>query len=292
MKAAAAAPDRERRWPDLLRHVYREIVNDDVFGSAAKLAFYFLLALFPLLLLLTTLIGFAAQAGSELRAQLLSYLAAIAPPAAFRLIDQILEEVGRGATGGKLWLGLLGTLWAASNGVEAMTDALNRAYNAAESRAWWKGRVLAVALTVGLAFLIIAALVLAISGERLAGVAARQLGFGNTFASALKIAQWPAVVVFVLLAFDLIYYFAPNLRHRQWRWLSPGALVATALWLAASLGFRIYLRRFSDFTATYGSLGAVIVLMLWLYLTGAAILIGGEINSELRDAAAARSGSS
>ena len=289
---AAAAPEHERRWTDILRRVYHQSVKDDVFGSAAKLAFYFLLALFPLLLMLTTLIGLAAQSGSELRAQLLSYLAAIAPPAAFRLIDEILEEVGRSATGGKVWLGLLGTLWAASAGVDAMTDALNRAYNAAESRSWWKGKVLALALTVGLAFLIIAALVLAISGERLAGVAARQLGFGRTFAAALKVAQWPAVVAFILLAFDLIYYFAPNLRRRRWQWLSPGALAATALWLAASVGFRIYLRRFSDFTATYGSLGAVIVLMLWLYFTGAAILIGGEINSELRGPAAARSGSS
>jgi membrane protein len=289
---AAAAPEHERRWTDILRRVYHQSVKDDVLGSAAKLAFYFLLALFPLLLMLTTLIGLAAQSGSELRAQLLSYLAAIAPPAAFRLIDEILEEVGRSATGGKVWLGLLGTLWAASAGVDAMTDALNRAYNAAESRSWWKARVLALALTVGLAFLIIAALVLAISGERLASVASRHLGFGRTFAFALKVAQWPAVVAFILLAFDLIYYFAPNLRRRRWQWLSPGALAAMALWLAASVGFRIYLRRFSDFTATYGSLGAVIVLMLWLYFTGAAILIGGEINSELRDPAAARSGSS
>jgi membrane protein len=195
-------------------------------------------------------------------------------------------EVSSASGGGKISFGIIAALWAASNGMGAISDSLNVAYHVEESRPWWKQRLTAVALTIVLAFLIISALVLVLYGGRIADGLAASYGFGAVFTVGWKILQWPIVLVFLLLGFELIYYWAPDLGDQDWKWVTPGSVAALTLWLLVSLGFRLYLHFFDSYSKTYGSMGAVIVLMLWFYLTGASILIGGEINSDLEDAAA------
>ena len=273
-------------WSELGKRVWREIQEDNVFGRAAELSYYFLLALFPLLIFLTSVIGLVFGSGTGTRHQLFNYLARIMPPSAFQLIDNTMWEVSNSSGGGKLSFGILAALWAASNGLSAITDSLNTAYDLTESRPWWKQRLTAIGLTIALSVLIILALVLVVAGGRIADGLASAYGLGDAFPLAWKIIQWPVVLGSIILAFALIYYFAPDFREQAWKWLTPGAAIGVALWLLVSIGFRVYLHFFNSYSATYGSLGAVIILMLWLYFTGAAVLIGGEVNSEIENAAA------
>jgi membrane protein len=269
-------------WGTLAKRVWAEINDDDIFGRAAQLSYYFLLALFPLLLFLTSLLGYFAQAGTELRGELLHYLSTVVPGPASALIQTTVDEVSKASGSGKLSFGLLATLWAASNGMGAICDALNVAYEVKETRSWWKVRLIAVLLTIALSVLILSALVLVLFGGHIADTIAAHFMFGSVFTIGWKILQWPLVLAFVLLAFALIYYVAPDLKAcRKWAWITPGSVLAVVLWLLVSFAFRLYLHYFNSYSATYGSLGAVIILMLWFYLTGAAVLIGGEVNSEI-----------
>lgn len=268
------------------KRVWSDMAEDRVFGRAAELAYYFLLALFPLLLFLTSVIGIVLGSGTGLRHGLFEYLAAILPGSASALISSTMYEVSASSGGGKISFGILAALWAASNGMGAISDSLNAAYDVEESRPWWKQRLTAVGLTLVLALLIISALVLVLYGGRIADWMAASYGFGSLFTIAWSVLQWPIVLIFLILGFGLIYYWAPDVKYQEWRWITPGSLVAVVLWLLVSLGFRLYLHFFNSYSATYGSLGAVIVLMLWFYLTGLAILIGGEINSDIENAAA------
>jgi membrane protein len=268
-------------WKELAKRVWSEISDDDIFGRSAQLSYYFLLALFPLLLFITAVLGQFAEAGSELRENLLSLLGSVVPQEAGDLIHETIEKVEEGSGGGKISFGILATLWAASNGMTAICQTLNIAYEVEETRPWWKVRLISLGLTVSLAVLILSSLTLTLFGGHIAEYIAASFSFGQVFTWGWKILQWPVVLIFVLLAFALIYYLAPDVKNRSWHWVSPGAGVAVVLWLVVSFGFRAYLSYFNSYNATYGSLGAVIILMLWFYLTGAAILIGGEVNSEI-----------
>jgi membrane protein len=266
----------------LIRRVWQQIGEDEVSNRAAALSYYFLASLFPLLLVLVTLLGFFAAEGSAIRNSLMMNLGRLMPGSASELVSKTLSEISRAAGGWKLAFGLLASLWAASNGVSAISDALNIAYRVKETRPWWQSRlVVAVGLTIALSVLVLSALALVLFGEKIGGSVAGRLGLSAAFTIFWKIAQWPVVLFFMLLAFAMVYYFAPNLEDPEWYWISPGAVVGLLLWLAVSVGFRVYLHFFNSYSATYGSLGAVIILMLWLYLTGAAILIGGEVNSQI-----------
>jgi membrane protein len=273
-------------WKELAKRVWHEMQEDDVFGRAAQLSYYFLLALFPLLLFLTSLLGYFAEAGTHLRDQLLGYLATVMPDSASELVHTTVDEISKAKGGGKLSFGILATLWAASNGMGAISESLNVAYNVKESRPWWKARLTSIILTIALAVLIISALTLVLYGGEIGEKIAAEFALGSAFTITWKIVQWPIVLCFVLLSFSLIYYFAPDLREQEWKWITPGSIIGVALWLLVSFAFRAYLHFFNSYSATYGSLGAVIILMLWFYLTGAAILIGGETNSEIENAAA------
>lgn len=275
-------------WKELAKHVYKETTEDAILGYAAQLSYYFLLALFPALLFLTSLLGYFAGENSQLRAGLFNYLSAVLPGDASQLVAKTVTDATQGSGGGKLSFGILATLWAASNGMTAISDSLNAAYDLKETRPWWKVRLVAVGLTLSLSFLIVSSLVLVLYGHALADTVAVKFGLGDEFALAWKIVQWPIVLVFVLLGFALIYYFAPDARDQDWKWLTPGAVVGVTLWLVVSFAFKAYLYYFSNYNATYGSLGAVIILMLWFYFTGAAILVGGEINSEIENEMAKR----
>jgi membrane protein len=273
-------------WRELGGRVWNEIQEDNVFGRAAELSYYFLLALFPFLIFLTSVIGLVLGSGTGTRHALFEYLARIMPPSAYQLISNTMLEVSSASGGGKLSFGILAALWAASNGLGAITESLNTAYDLKESRPWWKQRLTAIGLTMALSVLIIGALVLVIAGGHIAEWLAAAYGFGPVFPLTWKIIQWPVVLACMILAFALIYYFAPDFREQSWQWLTPGAAIGVALWLLVSIAFRVYLHFFDSYSATYGSLGAVIILMLWLYFTGAAVLVGGEINSEIENAAA------
>jgi membrane protein len=273
-------------WKELLSRVWNKSIEDNVIDRAAVLSFYFQLSLFPLLLFLTSLLGLFAQYGSELRADLLSYLSTIAPRSASALIYTTLDEITEGSSGGKLSFGLLLALWTATSGMVAIIEALNTAYRVEEARPWWKRRLVALALTITLAVLIITALVLVINGEQIGTAIAGSVGLGNAFISTWAVLQWFIIIAFIFTAFALVYYFAPNVRVQKLRWVMPGMVVGVALWFLVSFAFRFYLHYFNRYSAVYGSLGAVIILMLWFYLTGISILIGGEVNSEIEKAAA------
>ncbi|MFN2578277.1 MAG: YihY/virulence factor BrkB family protein [Pyrinomonadaceae bacterium] len=272
--------------------VWTRSEEDEILARAAQLSYFFLLALFPLLVFLITLLGYFSGADSHLQEKLLSYLGGVMPPAALQLVVITLNEVTQGRGTGKLSLGILFALWAASSGINALAQALNAAYAVHETRPWWKVRLISIALTIALSVLIISALLIVLYSGRLGETVAGMIYEGAVFEIVWRILQWPIALVFVSMAVVMIYRFVPNVAakrerkglHRsdyRWRWLSPGVLIAIALWLLVSLGFRLYLHFFNSYSATYGSLGALIILMLWFYLTGAAILLGGEINCQL-----------
>jgi membrane protein len=266
---------------ELARRVFIQIQQDEVFGRAAQLSYYFLFALFPLLLFLTALLGYFTGAGAKLRAYFLDYLSTVAPPTAYELIYKTIDEISQKKSGGKISFGLLVALWASSNGMVAVITSLNAVYNLDERRVWWKRRLVSIWLTIAFAALILTALALLLYGGEIAEHIAGRFGLGKAFTVTWRILQWFAALGFVLLSFGLIYNLAPNLKERRWRWLTPGAALGVVLWLSVSFTLRLYLDYFDSYSVTYGSLGAVIILMLWFYLTGASILIGGEVNSEI-----------
>ena len=274
------------RWKTFGKRLWTKVNTDDVLNRAAILSFYFLLALFPLLLFLIALLGSFAETGTELRRNLLTYLRAIVPVSASDLINTTVDEISKKSSGGKLSFGLLTSLWFASSGMGAIIEGLNVAYDVNETRAWWKRTLLAIVLTIALAVLIITALALMFYGSRMAEEIANRYGLGPAFTALWTILQWLFVLVFVFLAFQLIYYFAPDLHQQRLRWLTPGAAVGVVLWLLVSFLFGSYLNFYNGYSVVYGSLGAVIILMLWFYLTGVTILVGGEVNAIIEQAAA------
>ncbi|MCU1309360.1 MAG: putative rane protein [Candidatus Angelobacter sp.] len=266
----------------LVKRIWKQMDEDDVAIRSAALSYYFLLALFPLLLFLVTLLGFLAGPGSQLRNTLLTDLGRLMPGSASELVSKTLSQVSSAASGSKLIFGLLAALWAASSGMSAIVSTLNVAYRVRETRSWLKSRfVVAVGLTISLSLFVLAALTLVLFGGQIGEAVAIKMGLGAAFTLAWKLVQWPLIIFFMLLAFAMVYYFAPNLEDPAWYWISPGAVVGLFLWIVGSLGFRVYLHYFNSYNATYGSLGAVIILMLWFYLTGAAIIIGAEVNSQI-----------
>jgi membrane protein len=262
---------------ELMTRTWRETNEDDVFSHAAQLAYYFLLALFPMLIFLSSLIGFLPDA----QASIFRGLAKIMPGEALNVVSKTIEDVVRHRSGGLLSFGILGTLWAASGGVVAVMDTLNTAYDAEEKRSFLKRRLLAIALTMMLALLVVGGTVLIMFGDRFSASLAASLGLGTEFAFVWGIVDYLLGLFLLLLGLQLIYYLGPNVKQR-WQWVTPGAVFAVVSLVLASLVFSLYLRFGPSYSATYGSLGAVIVLMLWLYLMGIVVLIGGEINSEIR----------
>ena len=256
----------------------KKISKDELSTRSASLSYYFLLALFPMFLFLVSLVGVFAGPGTQIRESIVSGLGRLAPGSASDLVQSVINQTFKNSSGIKLAAGILGALWAASGGMDAVVVSLNVIYGVTETRPWWKQKLTIVGLTVTLAALIIVALVLVLYGGKIGQVIAAHIGLGEAFRAAWKILQWPVSFFAMFLSFSVVYYFAPNLEERKWYWVTPGAVAGVALWLLASLGFRVYLHFFNSYSATYGSLGAVIILMLWLYMTGFAILIGGELN--------------
>ena len=272
-------------WRRLARRVVKEIREDDVLGRAAQLAYFLLFSLFPILLIVIVILGYLAQ-GAEMRENLLDYFRRAVPESSFALVRNTLTQITTHAGGGKLSIGIVATLWAASSGMTSIIDGLNKAYEVEEARPWWKARLLAVALTIGLTVMVVAALVILLYGPGFGGLLANWLGLGSMFETIWAILRWPLVFCFAFSAFLLVYRFAPNLHDQHWSWILPGAAAGVCLWFLVSFALRIYLHYFNAYSTVYGSLGAVLILLLWLYLSSAALLIGGELNSEIENAAA------
>ena len=262
----------------LIKLAIHKLDEDELSTRSASLSYYFLLALFPLFLFLVSLIGVFAGAGSQLQENIVSALSRLAPGSASDLVRNVVHQTFKSSSGIKLAAGILGALWAASGGMSAVVVSLNKIYQVQETRPWWKQKVTIVGLTIALAGLIIIALVLALYGGKIGEAIFSHIGASGAFQMAWKILQWPASFAAMFLSFSLVYYFAPDIEERKWYWVTPGSAAGVALWLLASLGFRLYLYFFNSYSATYGSLGAVVILMFWLYITGLAILIGGEVN--------------
>jgi len=262
----------------LIKLATHKLGEDELSTRAASLSYYFLLALFPLFLFLVSLIGVFAGPSSQLQENIVLALGRLAPGSASELVRNVVHQTFTSSSGIKLAAGILGALWAASGGMSAVVVSLNKIYQVPETRPWWKQKLTIVGLTVALAGLIIIALVLALYGGKIGEAIFAHIGAGDVFRIAWKVLQWPVSFAAMFLSFSLVYYFAPDIEERRWYWVTPGSAAGVILWLLASLGFRLYLHFFNSYSATYGSLGAVVILMLWLYITGLAILVGGEVN--------------
>ena len=270
---------RATTFRSLSRRVFERAYTDDVLGQSAKLSYYLVLAVFPMLIFLVTLIGILAP-GSDMLQKLLAYWRGVLPRSAYDLVFKTWQEISATAGGGKLSLGIVGTIWAASGAMGAVMDGLNKAYRVKEGRPWWKAQLLSILLTIAFVVFTFVALSVVLFGNHLGELAAAYVGLGTQFATMWNFVQWPIGLAFVWLACVLLYRYAPDVHPLSWNRVMTGAHIAVVLWLLVSIGLRVYLRYFNHYGATYGSLGAVIVLMLWFYFTGAAILIGGEVNAE------------
>ena len=269
---------------ELLRHTWRQFWKDRVLDRSAVLSFYFLLSLFPLILLLMTMLGMVLESGPVFRETLHDYLSSILPMSASALIDTTLGEIRRRSGALKFSFALVFTWWSAAKGMLAIVDGLNVAYDVAETRPWWKKYLIASALTIVSLVLFASSILITIEGGRLSEDIARYFGHDDFVNGAWQGLRWILLLGVIAVAFNVLYTFAPNVKHRQWHWLTPGTVVGLSLWLLSSLAFKTYLGFFNQYSATYGSIGAVIVLLLWLYLSGAAILVGGAVNSAIEHA--------
>jgi membrane protein len=268
-------------WTELAKRTGREVLADDCLGLAAQLAFYFFLALFPALLFLAAVVSFIPIAG--LLDTITGHLARVAPSEVLSIIQDQILKIAHEKNGGLLTLGMLGAIWSTSSGLDAIISTLNQAYDIQESRPWWKVKLTALALTIALAVFIVTSFTLVLVGPALVGAVAAWAHMGPAFAATWKIVQWPVVFLLVTLAIALIYYYAPD-AVQEWVWITPGSVLATTLWLLISLAFKFYVAHFASYNATYGTIGGVIVLMLWFYLSALAVLIGAELNAEIEHA--------
>jgi membrane protein len=274
---------------ELTKRVVHAVDEADLLDYASSLAFSFLLALFPLLLFMLALFGLFASRSSELQTSLLSYFADFLPPSAFQLLNDTTNELAKSSTGGKLTFGIVLALWFGSGGISSMISTLNAVYGVRESRSWLRVRATALGLTVAISILLLAALFILLAGGQIVDWIGMKLNLGTTVVIVWKAMQWVAAAFFAIVSFWMVYYCGPSLGRRKWYWGIPGSIFGAFLWLASSAGFRLYLHFFNTYTATYASLGAVMILLVWLYVTGLAFLIGGEINAEIERTATGES---
>jgi len=268
-------------WRSVLASTVRETLKDDAQGLAAQLSFHFFLSLFAMLL---AMVAFASLFPlGNVAGEMTRLLAPIAPAQVLTIISDQMVAISQRPDTGILAIGLVTALWSASAAMGAVIDALNHARGVVESRPWWRVRMVALLLTAGLAVFALVAIALVLAGPQVADRVTQWFGLGSTVDLAWKAVQWPIAFVLAAVGIGLIYHFGPD-KAQRWRWLTPGSVVATALWLAGSLGFRAYVLRFKSYAGTYGTLGGVIVLLLWFYVFGLAIIIGAELDAEIERA--------
>ncbi len=270
-------------WKEFFLKLYTKVDSTDIFNRAAQVAFYFSFAFFPLLLFLITLTGIVLGTTDSLKQELYSYLFQIMPGSAYDLVHRTLDEIIENSSGGKLTIGIFITLWSASAGVDTLRNSLNAVYELKETRSWWNTKLQSLVLTFLFIILLAIALITVSTGWRLFEIALSKSGFVTESSLLLAGIQWVSLLAVLLFASEVIYNWLPCHKKFRWFWITPGSVVAILLWVIFSVGFRVYLQYFNTYNKAYGSLGAVIILMLWMFLAGTAILIGGSINSVLTD---------
>ena len=268
-------------WSELFKRTWQEVLADDVLNLAAQQAYYFFFALFPALLALISIASFFPV--ENLIDEIQALLGRVAPPDVIAIVSDQIAKISTANAGGILTIAFLFTLWSSSSAVVSLASTLNAAYDITESRPWWKVRLIAIGLTIGLAIFILISITLIVAGPTLAEKIADAVGLGPAFEIAWKILQWPIVFALTATAIALVYFFAPD-AEQDWIWITPGSVLATLLWIAASLGFNYYIANFANYNETYGAIGGVMVLLLWFYVSGIAILVGAELNAEIEHA--------
>jgi membrane protein len=268
-----------RAWGSVLRRTVREAREDNLTDWAAALTYYGVLAIFPALLAIVSILGLVGRSATQ---PLVDNLAGLAPSQARDIVTSALQNLQRsqGTAGVLFVVGLAGALWSASGYVSAFMRASNAIYEVGEGRPVWKTLPTRVLTTVVLVLLLAAvALAVTFTGG-LARAAGDVLGVGSTAVTVWDIVKWPVILLVIALMLAILYWAAPNVRHPGFRWLSPGALAAIVIWIVASAGFALYVAMFSNYNKTYGSLGGVIVFLVWLWISNLAVLFGAELNAE------------
>jgi len=276
MQRAKPKSESRSRWLEIATRTVHEFSKDNCLGLAAQVAFFFVLALFPTLLFLVALLSLVPV--QDAAAEVFSVATSVIPTDVVMFLRDQFDQLTQDAHVGLLTIGIVGAIWSSSAAMLAVIDAMNRIYEITEWRPWWKRQFVAVILTIILTVFVLLALIFISIGPTLSERLASWFRIGATATSAWKILRWPFMVLFAVLGVNLIYYFAPNRRSR-WAWITPGALLATALWIATSFCFKLYVLSQAHYVATYGAIGGMIATMLWFYLCGLAILIGAELNS-------------
>jgi membrane protein len=263
-----------------LKATVQEFQRDDALGIAAQLAYYLILALFPFILVLVSLMG--TFGSEELASEVLTYFQRVMPQQAYAIIETFTANIisGQAEAPGLFTFGILFTIWAASGAFAALINALNRAYDVQETRPFWKVRCIAILMTLGLSVLVLIGVLLLVLGPQIGDTIAQVFGLKDTFELGWNIARWPAALFFMVFTVALLYYFAPDV-EQPFRWITPGGLIGVLLWVLASVAFNFYVSNFGSYNKTYGSIGAVIVLLLYLYISSLTILFGATLNAIL-----------
>ena len=270
----------------LARSVVHDALKNELFERASGLAFDYLFALFPLLFILLAVFNLFANHSLQLRISLLAYFADFLPAPAFQLLNRTTGELAANTSREKLTVGILVGLWLASGGVASIISSLNAAFRVEETRSWFKVRAIAIVLTMVISILVLSAVGIVLVSSHFVDWLGEELQLAPALILVWKALQWPTAVLFVIFSYALIFTFGPNLKEKRWRWFTPGSVFAAVLWLVVSVGFRVYLRFVNNYTVIFGSLGAGAILLVWLYVTGLAFLIGGEINASIERAVA------
>jgi membrane protein len=268
-------------WKQLLKGSVKEALADNVFDLAAQQAYYFFFALFPALLFVIAVASFFPLQG--LIDNVVVMVGRVAPSEVVKILTDAIAGLSQQNSGGILTFAFFVTIWSSSGAMVSIITTLNAAYDVTESRPWWKTRVTAVLLTIGIAVFVLLSMFLIVAGPTLAETMASRMHLGPAFKWTWWVLQWPVVFAFVVSAIGLVYYFAPDV-EQDWIWITPGAILATLLWLGISLGLKTYYQLIPNANAAYGTIGAVMVLMLWFYVSGLALLLGAELNAEIEHA--------
>ena len=269
----------------LLRQVWFSLIQDEIVDRSAELAYYFLFAMFPALILLSAMFSLFASTSARANLELMLYLARVIPPAAFESVQAAFSQTTKGSSTSHLLFGAVAALWAATYGMSSAQTILNAIYRTKESRPYWKAKTIAMISTMAIFVLVCSAMLLLILGDDLAKFLISDLMFNTALLVLWKIMKFLAAMFFMSLVFSITYRWGPAGNARRWRWISPGAIVGTLGWLAVSMAFRVYLHFYDPYATTYGSFGAVIVLLTWFYGSGFMLLLGAEINSTIERAA-------
>ncbi len=271
------------------RRTWRALLADNILGRSAELGFYFLFALFPTLFSASSILGLAARSASEIYDSLLHYMALAVPTSALGTVIATFNETTAAASSRKLTFGLIAAIWSASVGVSAIQDSLNAVYKIHDERSYIRARISAIGITILVSVLATLTLTCMFGSDFLVALIHKSMPsrvWSTILAGLTRIIAWIFATALLSLSFAVIYYWAPGVKTHCWHWLTPGGAVGMFFWLLGSLGLRVYLHFFNFYSLTYGSLGAVIILLMWFYITGFMLLLGAEINSEIEAVAA------